>query len=218
MLQLSKPGKEALAGKQFPWRALIGDTSVLQDDHLIGVAHRREPVGDDDHGLPPCFLYEVLLNEIFRETVERAGRLVQDQDGRIPQQGSGQRNALHLSSRKRDAARAHLGVVALRQLRDESIGVGPDGGRDNLVPAGGEISVTDVLANGVTEQVGILTGPGDLAAPFVHVDLMNGFAVRSYLAEHWIAKPAKQTDEGRLAGTGWSQDRRRLAARNPERD
>src|SRR5258706_10554057 len=91
MLQLAKPGKESSPGKQFLRRALIGDTAVLEHHHPIGVAHCREPVGDDDHGLPPGFIHEVLLNEIFREAVQRAGRFVQNQDGRISQQSSGQR-------------------------------------------------------------------------------------------------------------------------------
>ena len=56
--------------------------------------------------------------------VERAGRLVEDQDARIGDQRAGDGDALALAARQAAAALADDGVVALGQLEDEVVGAG----------------------------------------------------------------------------------------------
>ena len=69
-----------------------------------------------------CLLHQVFerdLHQPFAFGVERAGRFVEQQDRRVAQDRAGDRDALALAARERDAAFAQEGVVALRQLVDE---------------------------------------------------------------------------------------------------
>ena len=56
-----------------------------------------------------------LLHQRLAFGVERRGRLVEQQDRRVAQDGAGDRDALALAARQRHAALADLAVVALRQ-------------------------------------------------------------------------------------------------------
>ena len=76
----------------------------------------REAVGDDHDGPAVRDLAHVLLDDALALVVERAGRLVEDQDARIADQGAGDGDALALPARQAAAALADHGVVAFRQV------------------------------------------------------------------------------------------------------
>jgi hypothetical protein len=66
----------------------------------------------------PCIRpFQRLLHQLLAFGVERRGRLVEQQDRRVAQDGAGDRDALALAARQHDAALADRRVVALRQLR-----------------------------------------------------------------------------------------------------
>ena len=54
------------------------------------------------------------IDQPLRFGVERRGRLVEDQDRRVADDGAGDADALPLAARQRHAALADHGVVALR--------------------------------------------------------------------------------------------------------
>ena len=64
--------------------------------------------------------------------VERAGGLVEDEDGRVLEQRARDREALALAAGERGAALADDGVVAVGQAADEVVRVGGSGGRLDL--------------------------------------------------------------------------------------
>jgi uncharacterized protein (UPF0261 family) len=61
------------------------------------------------------------------------GRLVEDQDARVDQQGAGDRDALAFAAGKALAAFADQRVVAVRQAQDELVGMGGAGGGDDFL-------------------------------------------------------------------------------------
>ena len=65
--------------------------------------------------------------------VERAGRLVEDQDARIGDQRAGDGDALALAARQAAAALADDGVVAFGQLEDEVVRAGELRRRDDAL-------------------------------------------------------------------------------------
>ncbi len=78
-------------------RALRGNVSPLQDDDLVGVQHRADALRDDEAGAasqrtrpspPGCVALGL--------HVDRAGAVVEDQDGRLGQQRPGDGDALLL--------------------------------------------------------------------------------------------------------------------------
>ena len=56
--------------------------------------------------------------------VDAAGRLVEDQDLRVVEQGAGDREPLPLAAGEAGAALAEPGVVAQRRVEDEVVGLG----------------------------------------------------------------------------------------------
>ncbi len=95
---------------------------------------------------------ERLLHQPLRFGVERARRLVEQQDRRVLEDGPGERQALALAARQPQAAVADHGVVALRLGDDELVRGGRLGGGDDLRVAGAEPAERDVGADGVVEQ------------------------------------------------------------------
>ena len=57
------------------------------------------------------------LDRFLGAAVERAGRLVEDQDRRVLEQGAGDRDALLLAARQLEPALADHRFIALRQAR-----------------------------------------------------------------------------------------------------
>ena len=76
---------------------------------------------------------ERLLDDRLVLGVDRGERLVEDQDGGVAEQRAGDGDALALATGQPDAALAHHRLIALRQARDELVGVGAAGGRAQIV-------------------------------------------------------------------------------------
>ncbi len=89
---LATVGQPAQLGR----RALPAQAATRDDGYAVG-----QPLGlgqvvrGDDHGVAsPLALQDVLLDGARRERVERRGRLVEQQHGRLVQQGARERDLL----------------------------------------------------------------------------------------------------------------------------
>ncbi len=102
--------------------SLLDDEAVLEDDDQIGVADRREAVGDHERGAPVQQAAERALDLLLGTDVDRARRLVEDQDARVGEQCACERDELALAEREPEAALAELGVVPVLELGDELVG------------------------------------------------------------------------------------------------
>jgi tetratricopeptide (TPR) repeat protein len=74
----------AVLGDEFVVPAALDDFAAIEHDDLVSGAGRRQPVGDDDH----CYAEpeDALEDVIFGLHVHRAGRLVQNDQARLPDQ------------------------------------------------------------------------------------------------------------------------------------
>src|ERR1700719_3972633 len=79
---------------------ILDDAAALDRDDAVGAAHGREAMGDDQHGAVLRDLAHVLLDDALALVIERAGRLVEDQDARIGDEGAGDGDALALPARQ----------------------------------------------------------------------------------------------------------------------
>jgi hypothetical protein len=73
---------------------------VLHDEDLVGAADRREPMGDDDRCPPAQKPVEGLLDQDLRRTVDVRGRLVENQDARVCQERTRDRDQLPFAGRE----------------------------------------------------------------------------------------------------------------------
>ena len=80
--------------------------AVVEHDDLVGERDRREPVGDDERRAAPHRLAQARADPRLGGRVDRGGRVVEDQDARVDEERAGDREALALAARERDAALA----------------------------------------------------------------------------------------------------------------
>ena len=117
-------------------------------------------VGDHERGALVDQAVDRLLNQGFALGVHLAGGFVEDEDGRGPQDGAGDVQALALPAGEASAQLAQLGVVALGFLDDEIVGERlagslldllaqqADGGCLVVQSAHERVAVGDVLGDG----------------------------------------------------------------------
>ena len=113
--------------------AVRDDAAVVEHDDLIGQRDRREAVGDHERRAPGHRLVERELDALLGRGVDRRGGVVEDQHARVGQQRAGDRQALALAAGQRQAALADARVEALRQARDEVVGLRAPRGRFDLL-------------------------------------------------------------------------------------
>src|ERR1051325_10716843 len=63
--------------------AFGGDVPAVEDENTVGIADRRQPVGDHDRRPAGAPALEGGEHDLFRDRVERRGRLVEDQNRRV---------------------------------------------------------------------------------------------------------------------------------------
>ena len=79
---------------------------------MIDPANEREAMRDDDHRPPPANGREVPINQALGLVVERAGGLIQNEDGRIRGQRARDTDSLALTSRQESSMLADGRLVS----------------------------------------------------------------------------------------------------------
>ena len=125
---------------------------MFKEDHPVGVTNGREAVSDDEGGTALAQPVDRFLHLGFGFHVECAGRLVEDQDGRILENGAGDGDALALAAREAVTAFADAGIVVFDAALDEVTGCGGFCGAVHVVIGGVFAPEPDVLRNRAVEQ------------------------------------------------------------------
>ena len=150
--------------------------------------------------------------------VDRGGRVVEDQDARVGDERAGDRDALALAARERQAALADHGVVALRQRRDEVVRLRAarrllDLGVARIRPREG-----DVVAHRGGEQERVLRDRRDRAPQLAQVELAHVDAVDEHAPCLHVVEARDQRCQRRLARAGAPDQRERAALGDVEID
>ena len=102
-------------------RAAFAQLAVVKDHDAVAFLDRRKSVRDDHRSSLLHHAIDRLLDQLFGFGVDRAGRLVKNQDLRVKRQRPGKRDKLLLPDRKTGTAFADLGLVLAVQLLDEFV-------------------------------------------------------------------------------------------------
>ena len=97
-------------GHQLVVGAALDDPALVEDDDLVAVADGAQAVGDDQAGAAAAA--EVVVDERLGHRVERAGRLVEDEQRRVADQGPGDLQPLPLTAREVPCALRQSCVIA----------------------------------------------------------------------------------------------------------
>ena len=102
--------------------ARFRDAALVHDVYNVGVHRRRKPVRDDDRRSPCCKVTETFEPIRFSPGVERAGRLVENDDRRASQKRARERNPLPLAHAKLSPSgepTSQQRLLFLRQARND---------------------------------------------------------------------------------------------------
>ena len=80
-------------------RAHFNDLPVIHDHNAVGIAHRRQTVGNDDDRATFANGFHVVLNDAFRFIIQRASRFVKNQNAWVGDERTCNRDALPLPTR-----------------------------------------------------------------------------------------------------------------------
>ena len=159
-----------------------------------------------------------LLHQTLALGVEGRGGLVEDEDGRVLEDGTGDADALALTAGEATTTVANHGVVAVLALHDEVVGIGYLSGLDDLFHRGVIYAEGDVVVEGVIEEDGLLVDVADEGTQFGDAYTLDVLAVDEYFTLLHIVVARHQVHEGTLAGAGLSHEGDGLALWHDEVD
>ena len=201
--------------EKFAGRSGGGDVAVFEEHDAGGQEQGfAKIVGDEDDGFIEAMREgdEFALKFGASDRIERAKRLVHQENGRIDREGAGNTDALTLAAGK--FARVTSGIFAWIET-DEM---------EEMVDAGGNASGIPVFETGnesnifcdseMRKEAGLLNDITDMAAQADGIPGDGGAAFDEDLAfggnEHFI----NEAEKGGLAATAAAEEHERLAARN----
>src|SRR2546428_7444458 len=138
-------------------------------------------MGDQQRGAALQETSNSFLNLVLGGAVNRAGRIIQDENTRVGEQGTRNGDALALSARECDAALTNDGLVAILKTGNEGVCLGIFRGLFNswLVCLFSQ-AIGDVLRDGSREKEDILLDSRDLRTKPVQTPLADIYTIEEY--------------------------------------
>ena len=175
---------------------------AIENQDLVGITHRFQPVGDQDQGFPLCQRGDRGLEFRFVLRVYTGRGLVQNYDGRILEHGPGDGDTLFLAPGERTAALSQNCVVAIRQSRDEIVAAGGFGGGHHLFMGGRRATKLDVVLHGIVEKIHRLEHHGNVLHQAVQLVLPHIMAAHGDPSALDIPEAGDKITQSGLAAAG----------------
>ncbi|MFO0671754.1 MAG: hypothetical protein U0235_19335 [Polyangiaceae bacterium] len=215
-LRVHQPRVDAVLLEELFVRALLDELSFVHHEDAIGVDDGREAVRHDDararEGL------QLLLHLELGVGVERARRLVEEQDGRVIDERAREREPLPLTAGERRAAGDHRGVVAEGHLGDVLVDAGELCGALNAIEWERRVGERDIGADRRAEDVRLLDDDAHLLANGAEVELRERLPVVEDGAVARRVEAEEETTECGLARARATDDGDALAGAHGDRD
>src|SRR6185503_12445962 len=104
----------AVLGEGLP-TALLDESSAIEDENPVSVANRRQAMCDDRDGHAAMQSLDRRLDGALGLVIQRARRLVEQQQGRTSEQRAGKADTLALAAREANPALADDRIESLGQ-------------------------------------------------------------------------------------------------------
>ena len=155
----------------------------------------------DDHRRPALHQpVERLDDRALRCGIEAGCRLVENEDRRVADDGTGNGNPPPLAPRQRHSALADHRAVPVRHVDDEVVRVRELGGPDRVFGRRIGAAIGDVFPDGAAEQQRILQHEADLITQRLQGELAHVDAVELHRAGLRIEEARNQAGDRRLPG------------------
>ena len=180
--------------------AAFGDDAVVEYDNLVTVAYGGKAVRDNNAG--NTAIADGLNHFIFRFGVECGSGFIENENGRILRQHTGNFQALPLSAREIPSAAHQLMPVSAGKPHDVVVKLRVPRGEDHLKILNGIIPHLDVIGDSVLKHNDILIDDRQRT----HHDFAGigtaGFAVKEDFAAPRLIQPGEQLGNRGFAAAG----------------
>ena len=180
-------------------RALFDNPAFIHHDDAVSLANGCQAVGDDDRGAAFHQMLKRILDQLLAFCVESAGRLVEQKDRGIAQQGAGDGDALPLPTREARPTFAEIGIETLRQFTQEIACISLLRCRPDRCVVGQPIAITQIVTRGGSEQHRILRHKRHALPELRRISAGKGDAVDTDGPSLGIVKPLRQLEQSRFA-------------------
>src|SRR5262245_45577675 len=194
--------ESAILGQQFGVRARFDNSAALQDDDTMRALNGAEPMRDDEGGPVAGERVEGVEQGRFGLGIERAGRLVEDENGGVLQQGAGDGETLTLADRERRAALADNSAVSLRQRGDKIVRPTCPCRRFDVRQRRVRSPVSDVFSDREREEERLLQDDANLLAQTGQGNIAQLLTINDDATLGRIEEPWNEADERALARAG----------------
>src|SRR5450756_782038 len=196
---------------QFLMHSFGRDAPLVQDQDLVCSQHRTDTLGHDEDGALAVQAQQSLLDVSLGVDIDCTRTVVQDEDARLEEQGSGNGDALLLTPREVAATFLHHRVVSFRSTENELLGLRSLRSRFHLLLTGVGTAVAYVVPKRSGEEHGLLQRNANMAAQRSKGHVPDVDAVDCHAAAAHIVEARDEVDQRRLARTGLTKDRHRLS-------
>src|SRR5260370_19280176 len=198
--------------------ALFNYAALLDGHGVVRVLDCAKTMSDHNRGSIFQQAFERLLYQVLAFIVERTGRLVEDQQAWIAQQGPCNGNALTLPTRKLHSALSDQRVVPLRQALDKFARIGCPCDCFYLFLGRSQSSVGNIFAQSRAEEDRLLEHDADLVAPAFQLDMPDITAVNGDAPTLDVKKARNHVCDRRFPRAARLHERDDLAAFSLEAD
>ena len=194
-------------------RALRNHAAFIEHDNPVGEVQRRLAMSDEQGGSANHHLSERGVDVRLDPRVDRARRVIEDEDARVVQDRSCKRDPLPLPSRQGQPALADRGVITARQLLDECVCLGSPRGRLDLPLCRVRSPVGNVRAHEVREEKAIFEDDAHLAPERLQAHVAHVVTVDAHGSCCRIVEARDKVRNRRFAAATRSDDGHALAGR-----
>ena len=187
------------------------DPASVEEHDAIGQADGREPVGDDQCGPALHEHAQGGVDALLHLDVDCARCIVEDQDGRVDQQGSGDGDALTLPARERVPPFADHRVVSLGEAIDETGRTGRLGGGHHLLHGGVGPAVSDVVPDRHREEEWLIENDADVAPQAGQGEVAHVVTIDLHRAVGGVVEASQHAGDARLPAARPPDQRHGLA-------
>ena len=163
-------------------RSALDDLAGAQYENLVRLANRAQAMRDHEARASGHQSFERFLNQSFRRGVHAGGGFVEEQDGRILEQGASDGDALFFAHAQAHSTFADFGVELFGEFFDERCGVGGSEGGPEFLVGGVRFAEAEVVGHGAVEEEAFLGDKPDHPAEIIFGEVADILTVERDLA------------------------------------
>ncbi len=182
----------------------LDDAAVFHNKNQVRAANGGQAMRDHKGRAAFHQVVQGLLDRFLRLRVNRGGRVIQDKDAGVHQQGAGDGHPLALTAAERHTALTDDGLITVGEVEDKLMRLRSLRGGDDFLVAGLRPAVSDVGLDRVGEKERGLQDDADPAAQRVEIYRADVHAVHEHCALGHIIEARDQVDQRGFPGTGLS--------------